>query len=257
MEHKTCTADSLISGTLLIRPTRTGATTFTRHGNRTTVTVRPLHPSAAHVSPITTSLDLGFSPEHEAVRTQLERSLRFGASGDVVLPAEVIRQVNIDGPELIRGTHNDVEVVLRGLGISAAVGTPVTIQFSDSGGTIQATHEGTVIYADRGTDGYALRAKFYDHLTCEFLVPLERGQKGSSDISYTLTKILPRNAVGVIELVRLFHMDEAVCKVFVNGDQLMLFSVDVFLPQLLRDPERPMLAEWTLPGITQPGNETE
>lgn len=113
---------------------------FTRHGNRTTVTVRPLHPSAAHVSPITTSLDLGFSPEHEAVRTQLERSLRFGASGDVVLPAEVIRQVNIDGPELIRGTHNEVEVVLRGLGISAAVGTPVTIQFSDSGGTIQASH---------------------------------------------------------------------------------------------------------------------
>ncbi|MGO4205661.1 hypothetical protein AB4Z09_28800, partial [Rhodococcus sp. TAF43] len=158
---------------------------FARRGDCTTVTVRPQHPSAAALSPITTSLNLGFRPEHESIRRQFERSMRFGASGDVLLPRDVVKQVTIDGPELIRGTHTKTEIILKALGRPAAVGTPLTIQFHDTEGTLHAVHKGTVTYADSGTDGFALRAEFYGHLTCEFLTPSDSTQKGNSDISYT------------------------------------------------------------------------
>ncbi|MGO4205711.1 hypothetical protein AB4Z09_29090, partial [Rhodococcus sp. TAF43] len=38
--------------------------------------------------------------------------------------------------------------------------------------------------------------------------------------------VLPADAVKMIELAQLFHVDDAVCTVLLNGDQLMKFSID-------------------------------
>lgn len=199
---------------------------FARHGDSTTMSLRPLHSAAAEMSPITISAELTQSPEYESVRTQLERNISFGASGDVVLPQEMVKQITISGPEMIRGTHDGVTVVLQGEGIPAAVGTPVTMQFFDAEGTLHDSHDGVVTYADSGTRGIALRVSFYGHYTCEFLLPLEESEKeGRIDRSFSLVKVLPKEAVGIINLEWLFQVDDAVCKVFANGDRLATFTV--------------------------------
>lgn len=199
---------------------------FARAGDTTTITVTPLHPSAADVAPITTTMDLAFGPEDSAIRDQFERTHRFGASARVTLPPEVVRSLTVDGPELIRGAHENVQVVLEALGSKVAVGKPLVLQFYDQDDKLQASHKGTITFADHGTDGYALKAGFYGHLTAEFLVPLDIKQKGRTDISYTLSAIEPADAVGVLGLLQLLQLDNAVCKVLVNGDRLMSFAID-------------------------------
>lgn len=199
---------------------------FARAGDTTTITVTPLHPSASDVAPITTSMDLAFGPEHSAIRDQFERSNRFGASARVTLPPEVVRSLTVEGPELIRGTHENVQVVLEAPGSTVAVGKPLVLQFYDRDGELHASHKGTITFADHGTDGYALKAEFYGHLTAEFLAPLDITQKGRTDISYTLSAIEPADAVGVLGLLQLLQLDDAVCKVLVNGDRLMSFACD-------------------------------
>lgn len=199
---------------------------FARTGGSTTITVRPLHPSAPYIAPITTNLDLTFGPEHSAIRDQFERSHFFGASARVTLPPEVVRSLTVNGPELIRGTHENVQVVVEALGSTVAVGKPLMLQFYDQDGDLRASHKGVITYADHGTVGYALKAEFYGHLTAEFLAPLDITQKGRTDISYTLSAIEPVDAVGVLGLLQLLHLDDAVCKVLVNGDQLMSFTID-------------------------------
>ncbi|MBY4036346.1 hypothetical protein HQO38_01110 [Rhodococcus fascians] len=199
---------------------------FAFTGGITTVSVRPLHPSAPTVAPITANLDLEFGPEHSAIRDQFERSHRFGASTQVTLPPEVVRSVVVDGPELIRGVHESVHVVLQAMGSAVAVGKPIMLQFYDHENELRASHKGTVTFADRGSDGYTIKAEFYGHLTAEFSTPLDLAQKGRSDISYTLSAIDPADAVGVLELLQLLHVDDATCKVLVNGDQLMSFAID-------------------------------
>lgn len=199
---------------------------FARTGGTTTVSVRPLHPSAPEVAPITTNLDLAFGPEHSAIREQFERSHRFGASTQVTLPPEVVRSLTVDGPELIRGVHENVQVVLQAVGSAVAVGKPLMLQFYDHDGQLRASHKGTVTFADRGSAGHAIKAEFYGHLTAELLAPLDITQKGRCDISYTLSAIDPADAVGVLELLQLLQLDDATCKVLVNGDQLMSFAID-------------------------------
>lgn len=199
---------------------------FARTGGTTTISVRPLHASAPEVAPITTNLDLAFGPEHSAIRDQFERIHRFGASTRVTLPPEVVRSLTVDGPELIRGVHEHVQVVLQSIGSAVAVGRPLMLQFYNQDSQLHASHKGTVTFADRGSDGYTITAEFYGHLTAEFLVPLDITQKGRSDISYTLSAIDPGDAVGVLELLQLLHLDDATCKVLVNGHQLMSFAID-------------------------------
>lgn len=199
---------------------------FARVGGITTVSVRPLHPSAPQVAPIITNLDLTFGPEHSTIRDQFERSHRFGASKQVTLPPEVVRRLTVDGPKLIRGVHENVQVVFQSIGNAVAVGKPLMLQFYDQSGELHAAHKSIITFADRGSDGYALKAEFYGHLTAEFLTPVDITRKGRSDITYTLAAIDPADAVGVLELLQLLHLNGAICKVLINGDQLMSFAID-------------------------------
>lgn len=199
---------------------------FARSGNITTVTVKPLHPSSALVSPIKGSLAIEFGPEHESVRKRFERSIKFGASGRVALSKEVVRRLTIDGPDLIRGAHENIAVVFEAVGYTAAVGNPVSLQFYDAEGNMHASHEGTVAFADQGSHGYALKAEFYGQLSAEFLIPADKEKKGHTDIRYSLNRLLPREVIGIIELLRLLQIGGAVCKLYINGHMAISFRVD-------------------------------
>ncbi|MBM4468093.1 hypothetical protein GS502_00940 [Rhodococcus hoagii] len=198
---------------------------FSRTQDGVSCSVYPKHPQAHVRTPIVITLEGAFGPEHSAARRAMDRAVKFGASGTVVLPAETVRSVAISGPALLAGRHENVEVRLARLTQSPYIGSRSELHFLDGDGLLMATHEGEVTHMNRGTDGFALEISFYEHLHVELLFPHDRGLPGEGKISYNFRRIRPGDALGVVSLLRLLRR-QGTFKVFVEANELMSLAND-------------------------------
>lgn len=192
-------------------------TDFARIGDTVTRTLRAKDPRAHEKNPITITVGGMFGAEHAELRRQLDKSLRYGASGPVVLPAEVVRTVTVTGPELVAGEFADVEVSFEPLSKDPKLGTLAELRFIDEHGVQVISHEGRVSYLNRGWDGFAIRIEFYQHLHIEFLYPNDQTQPGHAEISYNFRQIRPADALGLEEILTAINETDLVCKVYLDG----------------------------------------
>ncbi|ETT27859.1 hypothetical protein RR21198_1499 [Rhodococcus rhodochrous ATCC 21198] len=195
-----------------------------RDGDAVTISARAKDPQAHIKSPITVAFDGVFSSEQVAVQQDFERSMRFGASGKVILPHDVVRNLRVVGPELIAGEHRNVEVHLEPLNENPHLGAPAELKFFGSDDTVIASHEGRVAYLNHGTVGFTLKIEFYEHLTIELLFPLDKSVPGDACISYNFRRIRPLDALGVVEILSAVRYGEGPCKVFIDDNFLMSMS---------------------------------
>ncbi len=202
------------------------ATDFARVGDVVTHTLRPKNPGAQENSPILINFEGAFGPQHAALREQFERSTRFGASGEVVLPAEVVGAVTITGPELVAGVYTGMEVRFEALSRGAAIGAPAELRFFDEHGTQIIAHEGRISHLTRGSDGFAMRIDFFDHLQIELLSPKDHSQPGHADISYNLRRIRPADALGVEEILTAINQTDLICRVYIDDKLLVSLSFE-------------------------------
>ncbi|WP_245664819.1 hypothetical protein [Nocardia grenadensis] len=141
-----------------------------------------------------------FGPEHAELREQFDRSLKFGASGLVVLPPEVVGKVTIAGPEFVAGEHTGMEIHFEALSKNPKLGTPAESRFYDEHGVQVTSHEGRISHLNQGPGGFAIRIDFYDHLQIELLNPNDNTQPGHAQINYNFRRIRPAEALGVEEM---------------------------------------------------------
>ncbi|MDN3460882.1 hypothetical protein [Rhodococcus sp. APC 3903] len=193
-------------------------------GGVVTISARPKDPQAHIKNPITVAVDGVFSSKHFAVQQDFERSVRFGASGKVVLPPEVVRNLRVEGPELIAGVHSNVEVHLEPLNENPHVGAPAELKFFDDDDLVSASHEGRVAYLNPGTVGFTLKIEFYEHLTVELLFPLDKSVPGEARLSYNFRRIRPADALGVIEILSAIRRGKGTCKAYIDDNFLMSMS---------------------------------
>lgn len=213
-----------ISATLQMGPTSIWGFDIARAGGVVTISARPNDPQAHIKNPITVSVDGVFSSKHFAVQQDFERSVRFGASGKVVLPPEVVRNLRVEGPELIAGVHSNVEVHLEPLNENPHVGAPAELKFFDDDDLVTASHEGRVAYLNPGTAGFTLKIEFYEHLTVELLFPLDKSVPGEARLAYNFRRIRPADALGVIEILSAIRRGKGTCKAYIDDNFLMSMS---------------------------------
>ncbi|WP_280345971.1 hypothetical protein [Nocardia neocaledoniensis] len=202
------------------------ATDFARVGDVVTRSIRPKYPRAQEQSPILVNIEGAFGPQHAALREQFERSTRFGASGEVVLPAEVVGAVTITGPELVAGVYTGMEVRFEALSHGAGIGAPAELRFFDEHGTQVLAHEGRISHLTEGSEGFAMRIDFFDHLQIELLSPKDLSQPGHADISYNLRRIRPADALGVEEILTAINQTDLLCRVYIDDKLLVSLAFD-------------------------------
>lgn len=194
---------------------------FARHGDSITRTLRAKDPLAHEKSPITVKFEGTFTPEHAKIREQFDRSMKFGASGSVRLPQEVVGTVRIAGPELIAGEYSNMELLLKPLSNNPNLGLPAEMRFYDEHDIQVTAHEGRITHLAAGSDGHAIRIEFYGHLNIEFLAPNNLSHTGHTEINYNLRRISPAEALGVQEILSAMNETDLVCKVYLQ-DQFVL-----------------------------------
>ncbi|TCJ89869.1 hypothetical protein [Nocardia alba] len=202
------------------------ATDFARVGDVVTHTLRAKNSRSQENSPILVSFKGSFGPQHAALREQFERSTRFGASGEVVLPAEIVGAVTITGPELVAGVYTGMEVRFEALSSAAAIGAPAELRFFDDHGAQVISHEGRISHLTPGSHGFAMRIDFFDHLQVELLSPKDVSQPGHADISYNLRRIRPADALGVEEILTAINQPDLRCRVYIDDKLLVSLSFE-------------------------------
>ena len=189
---------------------------FAREGNSVTHMLRAKDPRAHEKNPITISFNGTFEPQHAELRQQFDRSIRFGASGPVVLPPDVVGNVTVTGPELIAGEYAGVEVRFEPVGNNPALGMPAELRFYDENGSHVTSHEGRISHLHTGSDGFAMRIEFHGHFHIELLYPLNNTQPGHADISYHFRRISAAEALGIEEILTAMNQTDLTCKVYID-----------------------------------------
>ncbi|MFI6774235.1 hypothetical protein [Nocardia sp. NPDC050412] len=193
-------------------------TDFARIGDTVTHIVRAKDPRAHEKNPITVNFSNTFAPEHEYLRQQIERCVKFGASGRVVLPPDVVRRVTVTGPEFIAGEYTGLALTLEPMSDHPKIGAPAELRFFDQNGTQIISHEGRISHFNHGSDGIAVRIEFYGHLHIELLFPLGKSQTGHIEVNYNFRRIRPNEALGLEEILTAINQTDLTCKVYIEDE---------------------------------------
>ncbi|MGW5330896.1 hypothetical protein [Streptomyces sp. NPDC004014] len=189
---------------------------FERHGDTVIRTLRAKHSRAHEVSPI--SLSLVGRPE--AVSTELAaaitRTLGFGIAEDVVLPAEAVQCLTIDGPSWLSETVTDAEVRWRPAPTAAAVGSLVEVAFVDADGGVAARYAGRLKSAGSGGLGVSVDTDIHG-ARLQMMLPFGDTSAGTVRYSFDLEGREPAEALKIMRLYqRLLH--GGAFRLSVNGD---------------------------------------
>ncbi|RRQ26143.1 hypothetical protein DK926_19275 [Rhodococcus sp. Eu-32] len=179
-------------------------------------------------SPIRFTVTTRFGPEQAELAKALRATIDFGSSDPVLLPADVVHSLKIDGPDFIAGTETNVSVQLNPHSSSPHIGASVQFQFDDEEGNNRGRYEGTVTHIGNGGIGGALEVDFFNghhtvrilHAFTDTTEPIEVTSK------FHLRKISPSDAVGVIDIAYLLRAPAGTLKVFFEDDFLMSMTHD-------------------------------
>ncbi|MGW5440436.1 hypothetical protein [Nocardia asteroides] len=178
---------------------------FARHGDTVTQILRAQHPNAAQVNPVHFHVRGKFGPEHTELAAQFERRIRFGTGERLVLPPQVVTEVDITGPDHIARHFDSSQVVIDVVGAAPGVGRRMELRLSDETGKLVTSHEGVITHLGTGTTGLSIESKFYDgRLTTRIMFPIgkQTDVETSLQTSHDTRGAQPREARNVLRLVR-------------------------------------------------------
>ncbi|GGK54876.1 hypothetical protein [Nocardia camponoti] len=178
---------------------------FARHGDTVTQVLRAQHPNAAQVNPVHFHVRGKFGPEHTELAAQFKRRIRFGTGERLVLPPQVVTEVDITGPDHIARHFDSSQVVIDVGSEAPGVGRRIELRLSDENGKPVTSHEGVIAHLGTGTSGLSIESKFYDgRLATRIMFPIGK----QSDVETTLQTsrniggAQPWQARNVLHLVR-------------------------------------------------------
>lgn len=210
---------------------------FRRDGNEFSYELTPKTAESHTKSPIKFTVTTRLGPEHSALAKALSNTFDFGSSDPVLIPADVVHSLKIDGPEFIAGTQTNVTVQINPNSAHPHIGATVQFEFEDSAGNSRGQYEGTVTHIGSGGVGGALEVEFFNsHHTVRVLHSLTNTSDPIDVTSrFHLRQISPQDAVGVIEIGQLLRAPGGVLKVYFEDDFLM--SMTHNQPDTASDPE--------------------
>lgn len=199
---------------------------YSSYRGTTIVTPRAKHPHAAEVSPLGVKFGIDIAEAEETLAGNIRDVLGFGAPGEVVLPAEVVKDFTWFGPEFM-SPDGELSKLLIGEaeGIAALDGKAVRLSLYDDTGLETTVQEGLITRCSYGSEGCSITAGFHRSLEITMLVPFTVGGKGRSTITLDTTGCEPREVYRGIHLRQAIRQAETI-QIHLNGQKLSTLSID-------------------------------
>jgi hypothetical protein len=199
---------------------------YSSYRGTTIVTPRAKHARSAEVSPLGVKFGIDIAEADETLAGTIRDVLGFGAPGEVVLPAEVVKDFTWFGPEFM-SPDGELSKVLIGEaeGFEALNGKAVRLSLYDDTGLETTVQEGLITRCANGSDGYSITAGFHRSLEITMLVPFTVGEKGRSTITLDTTGCEPREVYRGIDLRQAIRQAETI-QIHLDGRKLSTLSLD-------------------------------
>lgn len=204
---------------------------FARVGDVIELSPYPKTPNAWRDSPISLNFGTRFKPEHADLRRQFERLMRYGAEGNIVLNSEHLTHLSISGPTFFatKGTDGELEVSRKTL--PHAVGKSAELRLLNGDGATLSAHVGDVTYANHGTDGWAIKVRFYEHAIVEIDLPHLAGRDGAIHISYNFRSVHPHQVLLLADLLGCLAIATR-CEFYLDGQRAGVLGLPAGQPQI-------------------------
>ncbi|MDX3357667.1 hypothetical protein PV703_31110 [Streptomyces sp. ME01-24h] len=174
---------------------------FSRSGDMVVQTLRAKHPRAHKVSPITLELKGRPGGMDEDLTATLTRTLGFGLAEQVVLPAEAIASLTVNGPQWLAKTLTDVQVTWRPAGPLPGAGAPAELAFHDEAGATVASFAGRLNGLGSGSMGRSVDVDLHGS-RLQLLLPHDQDRPAKLNFSFDLVGATPAQALKRLGLRR-------------------------------------------------------
>lgn len=139
--------------------------------------------------PLSISLQTRFGPDHEDLRAKFEDRMKYGGSGALVLPPEVVVGIRRDGPEWFAGTSTSGEVHLE----TANGGEPSSVRVAlKIAGSQIAELAGWTKVMDRGYAGGSVEVGLEGGVHIRWRIPVNAAEGGTVTFNFDPTGATPR-----------------------------------------------------------------
>lgn len=199
---------------------------YSSYRGATIVTPRAKHARSAEVSPLGVKFGIDIAEADETLAGTIRDVLGFGAPGEVVLPAEVVKDFTWFGPEFM-SPDGELSKILIGEaeGVEALEGKTVRLSLYDDTGLETTAQEGLITRGSYGSDGCSITAGFHRSLEITMLVPFTVNSKGRSTITLDTTGCEPREVYRGIDLRHAIRRAETI-QIHLDGQKLSTLTVD-------------------------------
>lgn len=195
-------------------------------GCRISTFPQPKHPRATEVSPLGVRFTVNPLELDDSTRDQLRDVIGFGASGEVTLPPDAVRDFTWTGPDFSAPSWEGGALVIGGVSsVESLKGKRVRLSLSSADDRMTADHEGTITRASAGVSGCTLTATFHRSLDVTMLVPRVVGDQDKATLQLDLDGCEPREAHRGITLARSVHQS-AQARIYLDGEQIAWVKMD-------------------------------
>ncbi|WP_055479265.1 hypothetical protein [Sphaerimonospora mesophila] len=191
---------------------------FARRGEQVVRILRGKHPRAHQTSPIHITVEHSLSEDSELSK-QIRRTLGYGTDEKVVLPAEIVERLTIDGPEWLSETVEHVHVELLPHTMPSDQEVRMELRILDNNGRALASHHAKVQHGNTGYEGRCLKATFYNVAELVFMFPHDEEQPTTLSYAYTVAETSPSDLLRAMRLIKQLH-ETCTGEIYLNGQRL-------------------------------------
>ncbi|MEO3855608.1 hypothetical protein [Acrocarpospora sp. B8E8] len=191
---------------------------FSRQGDQVFRTLRAKHPRAHQTSPIYITLECSLSEDSE-LSQQIRRTLGYGTGEKVVLPAEIVERLTIEGPEWLSETVEHVLVELLPNTPAGDQEVRMELRILDNNGRLLASHHAKVQHGNTGYEGRCLKATFYNVAELIFMFPHDEEQPTTLSYAYQVDETSPADLLRAMRLIKQLHK-KCTGEIYLNGQRL-------------------------------------
>ncbi|MFF3601684.1 hypothetical protein [Kitasatospora indigofera] len=173
---------------------------FVRQGDKIIQTLVGKHPRAHEVSPVRIHLTGRRAALGPDLASALERTMGFGVAEEVVLPAEAVERLTVDGPEWLSRTHENVEVAWYPIEPAPLAGTDIEVTFLDGNAREVASYSGRLNGLGSGTLGRSIEATVCGSGRLRLLHPFDASTPAKLNFTFDLGRSEPSEALRILGL---------------------------------------------------------
>jgi hypothetical protein len=155
--------------------------TFSKVGGQTVLVPTAKHPRAAAQTPVGMDVVFTFTDADTSLFSDFRKTVGFGGSAPVVVPASNIADIKWIGPEFLRPPGEIQHLSVQGSSMGNADGHACTIRLLNADNALISEHEARVLHGGRGALGYSVEVQFYQGVTLSFYLPADADDSASVD----------------------------------------------------------------------------